>query len=60
MNFIRDFFNSLAKSDECREQEREEAYLAKSADIHDLEYRMRELKREKRVFPWVAFTRHKF
>ena len=57
MSFILNFFNNLAKSDECREQERQEAYLAKSVDIHDLEYRMRELERGKKVFPWVAFTR---
>ena len=57
MSFILNFFNNLAKSDECRERQREEAYLAKSADIHELEYRMRELEREKKVFPWVAFTR---
>ncbi len=57
MKFIMNFFNDLAKSDERRELEREEAYLSKSADIHDLEYRMRELEREKKVFPWVAFTR---
>ena len=57
MKFIMKFFNNLAKSDERREQERQEAYLAKSVDIHDLEYRMRELEREKKVFPWVAFTR---
>jgi Protein of unknown function (DUF3563) len=57
MKFIMKFFNDLAKSDERRELEREEAYLAKSVDIHDLEYRMGELEREKKVFPWVAFTR---
>ena len=57
MKFIIKFFNDLAKSDECREQERQGAYLAKSVDIHDLEYRMRELERGKKVFPWVAFTR---
>lgn len=57
MKFIMKFFRDLAKSDECREQERQEAYLAKSVDIHDLEYRMRELEREKKVFPWVAFNR---
>ena len=57
MKFIVSFFNNLAKSDESREQERQEAYLAKSTDIHDLEYRMRKLEREKKFFPWVAFTR---
>lgn len=57
MKFIMKFFSDLAKSDACREQERQEAYLAKSVDIHDLEYRMRELEREKKVFPWVAFKR---
>jgi len=51
MGFILKFFNYLAKSDEYREQQRQEAYLAKSTDIHDLEYRLRELERERKIFP---------
>lgn len=57
MKVILNFYNYLAKSEACREREHLEAYLAKSADIHELEYRMRELERGKKVFPWVAFTR---
>ena len=57
MKFVLDFFNYLAKRDACRERGHLEAYLAKSADIHELEYRMRELERGKKVSPWVAFTR---
>ncbi len=57
MKFILNFFNYLAKSDACRERGHQEDYLAKSADIHELEYRMRELERGKKVSPWVAFTR---
>ena len=57
MKFIRNFFSYLAQSDEYHERKRQESYLSESADIHELEYRMRELGREKKGFPWVAFTR---
>ena len=57
MKFLRNFFSYLAQSDEYHERKSQEAYLAKSVDIHDLEYRMRELDRCKKVYPWVAFTR---
>lgn len=57
MKWIRNFFSFLAQSDEYHERNREEAYLAESADIHEFEYRMRELKREKKDFPWIAFKR---
>jgi Protein of unknown function (DUF3563) len=57
MKWIRYFFSYLTQSDEYHEHKREETYLAGSADIHELEYRMRELKREKKDFPWIAFKR---
>ncbi len=57
MKFIRNFFNYLSQSDEYHERKRQEIYLSESADIHELEYRMRELKRAKKEFSWVAFTR---
>jgi Protein of unknown function (DUF3563) len=57
MKFILNFFNYLAQSDEYHERKRQEAYLAQSSDISDLEYRMRELERKPKRFPWVAFTR---
>ena len=40
------FFKQLVKSSERIEAERQEAYLAESVDIYDLEYRMRELDRK--------------
>ncbi len=57
MQSILNFFHRLAQAGERREQERQEAYLAKATDINDLEYRIRELERQSRDFPWVAFTR---
>ena len=57
MKFILNFFNYLAQSDEYHERKRQESYLSESADIHDLEYRMRELERGRKIFSWVAFTR---
>lgn len=57
MKFILNWFNYLARSGESRARERDEAYLAQSVDISDLEYRMRELARKPQHFPWVAFTR---
>jgi Protein of unknown function (DUF3563) len=57
MKFILNFFNYLAKSGEQQLRERQEAYLAQSADISDLEYRMRELARKPQHFSWVAFPR---
>ena len=57
MKFILNFFNYLAQSDEYHERKRQEAYLAQSTDISDLENRMRELQRKPKSFSWVAFTR---
>ncbi|MCG5074789.1 DUF3563 family protein [Paraburkholderia tagetis] len=47
MYLLSRFFLFLTKSYETAQKEREEAYLAESADIYDLEYRMRKLDREK-------------
>ncbi|CAG9212981.1 conserved hypothetical protein [Paraburkholderia tropica] len=47
MYLISRFFLFLTKSAETSRKEREEAYLSESADIYDLEFRMRKLDREK-------------
>ena len=57
MNTIAKFFTDLLAGMMQTEQQRREAYLAKSADIHDLEYRMRELDKQESHYNWVAFTR---
>jgi hypothetical protein len=55
MKVIADWFRRRAESEERREQEREEAYLAESLDLCDLEYRMRQLDLRKRVSaPWIG------
>ena len=58
MKTVVEFVKKLLVSIMQTEQQRREAYLAKSADIHDLEYRMRELDRQESYYSWVAFTRH--
>lgn len=45
MKLIQYFFRYLAQSDESRARKRDESYLAESADIHEFEYRLRELRR---------------
>jgi hypothetical protein len=57
MNIIRKFFNYLDRNDERRKQEYVEAYLAKSANIYELEYRMRELNQRSAGSPWAALSR---
>ncbi|MBN3807991.1 DUF3563 family protein [Paraburkholderia sp. Ac-20347] len=47
MYLISRLFLFLTKSAETSRKEREEAYLSESADIYDLEFRMRKLDREK-------------
>jgi hypothetical protein len=57
MKAIFDLFRRMAESDERRERERRDAYLAESSDIYDLEYRMRQLDRETRPSaPWMGVT----
>lgn len=46
MKAILNFFNLLVQSGEQRARKREEAYLAQSTDINDLEHRMRVLERK--------------
>ncbi len=57
MKLICYFFSYLTQSDEYHARKQEEIYLAESADIHEFEYRMRELKHTKKDFPWIAFKR---
>ena len=57
MKTVAEFVKKLLASIVQTEQQRREAYLAKSADIHDLEYRMRELDKQESHYNWVAFTR---
>lgn len=47
MQLLSRLFLFLAKSSDVLEREREEAYLADSADIYDLEFRLRKIDREK-------------
>jgi hypothetical protein len=49
MKSIRHLFRQLVEHGERREREREHAHLAQSADISDLERRMQELDRAKRL-----------
>jgi Protein of unknown function (DUF3563) len=58
MKAIFDLLRRLAESPERREREREDAYLAESTDIYDLEYRMRELDHRNRrpSAPWMGAT----
>jgi hypothetical protein len=57
MKAILDFFRRLAESPERRERERQDAYLAESIDLYDLEFRMRQLDRKNRASaPWMGAT----
>ncbi|HEY4802914.1 MAG TPA: DUF3563 family protein [Paraburkholderia sp.] len=47
MYLLSRLFLFLTETAEARRQQREEAYLAQSVDIYDLEFRMRKLDREK-------------
>jgi Protein of unknown function (DUF3563) len=51
MKPIENFLKRLAERSECRKRERDHAYLAQSTDISDLERRMQELDRAKRLAP---------
>ena len=53
MKFILRFFHRLERAAERRERERQEAYLAESTDVYDLEYRMRELEQDRKAFPYL-------
>jgi len=56
MQFITRLFTSFTKPYHVLEKEREEAYLADSADLYELEYRLRRLDRDKvtRHPGWMA------
>jgi Protein of unknown function (DUF3563) len=57
MAFIWNVLTRLAERSERREREREQGYLNQSIDIADLERRMRELDRAKRLGPhWIGST----
>lgn len=47
MYLLSRLFLFLTKSADAINKEREEAYLAESTDIYDLEFRLRKLDREK-------------
>jgi len=47
MYLLSRLFLFLTETAEARRQQREEAYLAQSVDIYDLEFRMRKLDLEK-------------
>ena len=47
MYLLSRLFLVLSETAEARRQQREEAYLAQSVDIYDLEFRMRKIDREK-------------
>jgi Protein of unknown function (DUF3563) len=57
MKLISVFLRRLAERLERRERDREQAYLAQSTDIYDLESRMREVDRAKQLRPnWMGGT----
>ena len=45
MTMIANFFKDILASITQTEQQRREAYLANAADIHDLEFRLKEIDR---------------
>ena len=47
MYLLSHLFLFLSETAEARRPQREEAYLAQSVDIYDLEFRMRKMDREK-------------
>ena len=47
-----EFFNRLVEGHEASEARRREAYLAESADIYELEFRIRKLDQEKPARPY--------
>jgi len=57
MKSVLNFLRLLIEGGKESERERQEAYLAESTDIYDLEYRIRELDRESRHKPpWMGTT----
>ncbi len=58
MKYLTNFIHYLAKSDERSKRAYEDAYLAKSANIYDLESRMRELEQQQHFHPWARITQN--
>ncbi|MGB9151440.1 MAG: DUF3563 family protein [Burkholderiales bacterium] len=58
MKYISDFLDRLAKRVDRNKRDIEEAYLAKSSNIYELESRMRELEQTSNFHPWARFTQH--
>lgn len=58
MKYISDLFDRLAKRVDHNKREIEEAYLAKSSNIYELESRMRELEQTSNFHPWARFNQH--
>lgn len=52
------FLSSIGDGFVHNEQKRREAYLAKSADIYDLEHRMRELDRPVQPYGHLSYSSH--
>lgn len=58
INAISAFFKRIGNAYEIAEAERKEAYLAESADLYDLEYRIRQLDRGTAHTPaWMTVSR---
>ncbi|WP_179400651.1 DUF3563 family protein [Burkholderia guangdongensis] len=57
MYLLSHLFLMLTQSSERAEKERSDAYLADATDLHDLEFRMRELDRgASRRASWMVHT----
>lgn len=57
MKYMWHLARRLAEHCERRKRERRDAYLARSADLYDLERRMRDLDRDSRRIPaWMGST----
>jgi len=56
MNAIMQFFKRVGHGGYLNDREREEAWLAESADLYDLEWRMRQLDRRQAAprGPWAG------
>jgi len=52
MNFISHFISWIFDADQSNSQQRDEAYIAESADLYELEFRMRQLDRRRPFGPF--------
>jgi hypothetical protein len=57
MKFLAQLYARLTQSPEARQAERHLAYLSESADLYELEFRMRKLDREaaQKRPSWMSF-----